>query len=238
VTDSDPLRNLSELLAEARARQKLISDNLPEGVDPQALTWSSKTPYVAMCFREAQFCRAEQFARAAYEMFERDDVVVGISNTRSVIESVAAIWFLNEKIEKQLKNGPQPDIHEQMVQLVMGFKNDPGFPAAINVLTMIDRCDATFSGFRKSYDRMSEFAHPNYSGALGTFGARDPDVAITWFKKGSRNVDSAKKVGLINLIAGLKILEFAYNRTHDLMGPFCKLFDEEQAKAQQQTAPS
>jgi hypothetical protein len=176
-----------------------------------------------MCFREAQFCRAEEFARAACDMFERHDVVVGISNTRSFLESVAAIWFLNEKIKRQLTNGLGQDIHEQMVQLAMGHRNDADFPVAVNVLTMIDRCDSHLPGLRKNYDRLSEFAHPNYSGALGVYGERD-DVSITWFKKGERRPNIAKKIGLMSLIGGLEILEFTYNQTADLIPGFCNLF--------------
>lgn len=227
MPDLDDPRDESSWMEEARARQKLISENMPEGVDPRALTWASKTPYVAMCFREAQFCRAEEFARAACDMFERNDVVVGIANTRAMIESVVAIWFLNEKLKRQITHGLEPDIHEQMVQLLMGFKNDATFPAAINILTVIDKFNKEVPGFREQYDRLSEFAHPNYSGALGAFGARDGDVAITWFRKGDvANKNAARRIGLGNLVPGLAILEIVYNETAELMPEFCKLFEE------------
>jgi hypothetical protein len=225
--DPDSARDASAWMAEARARQKLISENMPEGVDPRALTWASKTPYVAMCFREAQFCRAEEFARAACDMFERNDVVVGVANTRAMIESVVAIWFLNEKIKRQITNGLESNIHEQVVQLLMGFKNEATFPPAINILTVIDKFDKEVPGFRAQYDRLSEFAHPNYSGALGAFGTRDEEVAITWFRKGEgANKDAAKRIGVGNLVPALAILEIVFNETAELMPDFCKLFEE------------
>jgi hypothetical protein len=227
MPDLDDPRDESSWMEEARAQQKLISENMPEGVDPRALTWVSKTPYVAMCFREAQFCRAEEFARAACDMFERNDVVVGIANTRAMIESVVAIWFLNEKMKRQITHGLEFDIHEQMVQLLMGFKNEATFPAAINILTVIDKFNKEVPGFRAQYDRLSEFAHPNYSGALGAFGTRDGDVAITWFRKGDgANKDAARRIGLGNLVPGLAILEIVYNETAELMPEFCKLFEK------------
>ena len=226
MADNDATPDIERLLAEARARQQLISANLPEGVDPRSLTWASKIPYNVMCYREAQFVRAEEFARAACDMFERNDVVVGISNTRALVESVAAIWFLNEKVERQISGGLDHDLHAQVVALLMGFKNDEAFPKAVNVLTMIDKCDAVISGFRAQYDRMSEFAHPNYSGALGVYGERDADVAITWFRKGGLRREMAKGLGLSLLVPSMELLEYAYNRTADLMPEFCKMFGE------------
>ena len=215
-----------ELLAEARQRQQLITDNLPEGVDPRSLTLSSKTPNVAMCFREAQLCRAEEFARAACDMFERGDCVVGIANTRAVFESVAAIHFLNEKIKRQIEEGLEQDIHEQLVRLLTGFKNEATFPAAVNVLTTIDTLDRKVPGFRHEYDRLSEFAHPNYSGALGAFGTRDPATLITWFRRRDRRPSgTAAKIGLSSLIPALAMLEIVYNETGDLIPKFCSLFE-------------
>lgn len=212
---------LIDLLTEARQRQQHISANLPKGVDPLAFeNPSSKTPYVALCCREAQIWRAEEFARAACDLLERGDFVAGVTVVRSLTESVASIWFLMEKIETQIKKGLAPDIHEQLVTMLMGHKDQPGLPDAINVLTMIDKVDKKLPGFRKNYDRMSEFVHPNWSGALGAYGRRDPETLITHFERDAKKHDYGTRLALNSLIGALEMLEFAYNRILDLLPEF------------------
>jgi hypothetical protein len=45
--------------------------NLPVAVDPLAVSKIVKTPMTALCYREAQAWRMEEFARAACDMFAR-----------------------------------------------------------------------------------------------------------------------------------------------------------------------
>jgi hypothetical protein len=114
-------RNAAEL-AEARARLRLIADHLPTAVDPLAVSKIAKAPYFALCARECQAWRVEEFGRAARDMLERGDVVVGISNVRHAVESCAAVWYLKCLIERQLTDGLAPDHYETIVRLHLGSK--------------------------------------------------------------------------------------------------------------------
>lgn len=224
---SDEKFDIEAMMYEARERQKLLTENMPEGVDRLTHGFRSKIPYKIMCIREAQFCRAEEFSRAACDMFERDDVVVGVSNTRSTLECLAVIFHINEKMVSQQKNGLDSDLDEQVMKVLLGFKSDPDFPQMVNVLTMVDKLDSKTPGIRKNYNTLSEVAHPNYSGAVGVYGAPDYDCGITWFnkKKDSERVRKIKGLGLVSLIPVLKLFEHEYNRTADLIEPFGRLCD-------------
>jgi hypothetical protein len=80
-----------EMLSEARARVRLIRDNLPTIVDPRSISYRAKTPFKALCYREGLIWRAEELARNACDCLERGDAVAGIILTRSVTETSAAV---------------------------------------------------------------------------------------------------------------------------------------------------
>lgn len=212
---------IEQRLAEARSWVNHVSNSLPTAADPLAVSKKAKTPWVALCFREAQAWRTDEFARAACDMFERGDIVVGVTNTRALAESVAAIWHLKNLIEGQLRDGVSADLHERMMRLVMGHKiKDAEMPEAVSVLTMLDKVDAEIPGFRRTYDLMSELAHPNYRGAMGAYSKHDPDTLITYFGRGIRNNNHSLSLGLTCLIGACEIYMHAYNKIGDLLLDF------------------
>jgi hypothetical protein len=79
-------------LAEARGRLRLLAEHLPT---PSILSRSQK-PRKLHTLRYAsekpQAWRVEEFGRAACDMLQRGDLVVGISNVRHAVESCAAVW--------------------------------------------------------------------------------------------------------------------------------------------------
>lgn len=222
----DPkVEEIAALLAEARVHVQHITANLPTAVDPlEMMEWTtSKAPYWALCIREAQTWRAEEFARAACDMFERGDLVVGVSNVRGAVESVAAVWYLKCLMEAEIeRGGAEDDIYDRLKQLLLGSRVEPALPQATNVITMLKRADKDVPGVWRNYELMSELAHPNYQGALGSFGKPDRETLITYFGRGIRKNLYPAKVGLRCLIGSLGLLEHAYNKIGDLNEPFSR----------------
>ena len=213
---------IPNLLAQAKAQTARIGANLPVAVDPLSIPWTtSKAPYFALCVREAQTWRAEEFARAACDMFERGDYVVGVANTRSTAESAAAIWFLKCAMEAEIERG-QADvsIYDRLRQLYLGNRSDAELPQAINIMTMLKRADKDIPGVLANYERMSEFGHPNYAGAAAVFSDPDRETLIMRFGKDIRQSEYPKRLGLNCLLGSLGMLEFANNRIANLLEPF------------------
>ena len=226
----DPIRfddfTIDELLSVARKSQIHITDSLPEGVDPLSLpSRSSKTPDMALCFRDAQYCRFEELFRAACDLFERDDVVAANLCVRAMIETAASIWFAMELIQNEVETGLSGKLHKKMVQLLLGQRLEPEteLPVSINILTIIDHADKKIPKLRKNYDRLSEFAHPNWSGALGAYGSRDEDTLITWFKPNKSDLAPVKRIGLSLTILSVQMIEEAYNELLDAALKYAEL---------------
>ena len=112
-----------------------------------------------------------------------------------------------------------------MVQLLLGQRLEPEteLPVSINILTIIDHADKKIPKLRKNYDRLSEFAHPNWSGALGAYGSRDEDTLITWFKPNKSDLAPVKRISLSLTILSVQMIEEAYNELLDAALKYAEL---------------
>jgi hypothetical protein len=131
---------MSTDLDEARRRVENIGLHLPSSISVASLGVRSKAPYFLLSTREALIWRTEELGRCACDMLERDDVAAGILLTRAVTESAALVWRLNELLETRHQYSSE-DLHDQFKRMHLGWKNDPDFPKAFNILTMIDHLD-------------------------------------------------------------------------------------------------
>jgi hypothetical protein len=113
------------------------------------------------------------------------------------------------------------DLDDKFEKLLLGWKADPNFPQAFNILTLIDHLDQQFHGVRARYDELSEFAHPNWSGAFGLFAITDCETYITQFGRGLRRTPSAaKEIAATALRAYLELFERAYDSISDTLPEF------------------
>lgn len=219
---------LDELESIARKCQAHITQSLPEGVDRLAFpNLKSITPYAAVCYREAQYCRFEELCRAACDLFERNDVVAANICVRAMLETSSSIWYLMELLQKEVREGLSGNAHKKIVQLLLGQRLEPetNLPVSINILTIIDHADRKLPGLRKNYDRLSEFAHPNWSGALGAYGDRDDETHITWFRPTKASLEYPKRIGLSLMVLTMQMIEDAYNEVLEAALAYAKLED-------------
>ena len=91
---------------EIRDRLELLESNLPQRIEAGGIFRRSKLPFRTdfQC-REVLAWRCAELAREAYEALKRDRFVTAILLTRAVIETVAAQWYLSEKLRIALDTG-------------------------------------------------------------------------------------------------------------------------------------
>lgn len=202
------VQNAKEIIAR-------FGDSLPSEVDIAALDVWSKAPYKALVVREALIWRTEELGRVAIECLERHDYAASMILIRSIIENSALVWRLKSILESRSKNDAAK-IHEILDKMLMGWKGDPEFPEAFNVLTLVDHLDREVPGVRKSYDSFSEHAHPNYRGVHGLYAKVDYEKFVTHFGRGIRTENTAK-MAISALCGSLGLFELAYNKISDIM---------------------
>jgi hypothetical protein len=217
------LESNAALLDEAKQRVALLTANLPTIVDPASISYSAKTPFKALCFREALIWRMEEFALVSCELYAASRVASAMKMTRGCQENTAAAWYLNELVQGAIDRGDVNGLDERLMRLLLGSKNGVSAVSAVNVLTLVDRVDKKVPGFRKSYDDLSEFVHPNWSGTAMLFSKNDHEKILTEIGKNLRDHTSTIRFGLRCLIGSLIAFEHVYNDISDLMPSLIKL---------------
>jgi hypothetical protein len=140
-------------------------------VSPPSKNIAYKPTFEADYFREAAFYRFIELIESSYSLYKSDLLVGSVVTARAAQETVAVIWFINSKLEHLSKTKDLSHFTETMHRLILGWSNDEEFPEKINVLKCIDSVDKSLEGkFRRHYDTLSEYAHPNFSGTFGAYG--------------------------------------------------------------------
>jgi len=100
-------------------------------------------------------------------------------------------------------------------------------PTAINVLTFIDKVELELAGFRKNYDQLSEYAHPNWSGVSGTFTKTDYENILIDFGKNIRGKDRKKLLISISFPTNLEIFVMIYNEFAEFLPKLIELCERQ-----------
>lgn len=85
---------------------------------------------------------------------------------RTILEDTAVAQEAHRKISNAIKSNAFNDIEKLVLKLTHGtrIKEWDFLEPSTNVITLIDSTDKKYPGFRKIYDLLSEYAHPNASG--------------------------------------------------------------------------
>jgi hypothetical protein len=210
---------LDDDVKEARERANVLRQNLPQSVDAAALGVWSKAPFQLLCTREALIWRTEELARTACDALEQDDLTAAALLARATIESAAIAWKLMELLDNRQKLSPK-DLNEVLMRMLAGSRLWDDGPQALQILSCIDRMDKKVPGVRKSYDVLSEIAHPNWRGVFGMYSKTDEAMFTAHFGRGLRQTDSPKCAIVNALLGALGLFELAYNRISDAMPRF------------------
>lgn len=167
------LPSLSETLAETRQLVESIAASLPEKVDAASLTLKSKLPFKALSLRELLIHRVSVLASPAVTLFEQGNYVAAAVLTRAVVESVAIVFALHKQLRAFLETKDVHALDDFLMSSLMASRWKDATYQAKSILKFVDHVDKQIPGFRITYDSLSEYAHPNWSGVLGAFGEID-----------------------------------------------------------------
>lgn len=197
----------------------------------------AKVPYKTRAFFQVALRRNMELTACFVHSFNNELFVPLFVTARAVVETGCLVWDLWARVERILKTRDKAALEEfdkHVKNVLLGAKskawmdNPEKYPAP-NVLTIIDRLTkAQFPHLREFYDRLSEFAHPNFAGMLAaywTFTERDHE---------SRFVDSPFHeiaVGLdfpLNAVAvGLRVTVQGVESYEKDLVTFTRLCEEE-----------
>lgn len=198
------------LAAEIDARLVLLERARPKSLDGFAVCSTSELPSKVLAFCEALLWRTAQLGRSAFESFKNNKLASAILLTRATVEACAALWYLHTKLDTVVQSRALGNIDDVMKLLIDGRIDVDILPTAIK------------------YDRLSEFAHPNWAGTALLFSKIEAG-GITNFGENIHGIESPTRVGLANLSVALAIFELRYNQITDLMPVFVSVCKQHSA---------
>jgi hypothetical protein len=217
-------RDSQDLASEALKRAKNFNDNLSEKIEVAGLTLNSKLPFKALSLREVLLHRfADQSFFGAHALAEKYPVTAA-TMTRACMETLARSYELAKCLEKILDQTGLNSLDTFLMNRLFGTRNSEGdWPEAPNILGAIDKMNKLDVNYREGYNRLSEFAHPNYSGGLGSFQRIDRESHTVFFGEPEIKETSLRMIGhyLVGAQCGFELvyngLEKSIGRLNDAL---------------------
>jgi hypothetical protein len=207
-----------ERLREIRTTIERLRASLPAEVIRPALEYNAV--FQLLCARAAFFWRTEELARNACDALERSDFAAAAILTRGVMETAALVWKLMDLLDSRTEYSAQ-EMSAHLMRALVGWKAERGqLPEAYNAITLVKRMDRILSGVWNNYESLSEFAHPNWRGALGIYGKEDRERQVVSFGRAIRNPERHARVIANGLQGSLGAFEYAYNKISDTIPLF------------------
>ncbi|CAN7781069.1 hypothetical protein LJR296_008007 [Cupriavidus necator] len=170
-----------EAIEEARAIAARLKAALPEAVDAISQGIDHKTIFYLLVARESLLHRVSALADDALPLIDAGRHLSAAILVRSMLESTAVLGFLLRSLETLERTSDVQALYKRVAKVVVGSRNgDEGSPVSVHVLDAIREADIRLPvpGLMRLYETLSEFAHPNWSGLMGTFGTHESALHV------------------------------------------------------------
>ncbi|MBQ4840154.1 hypothetical protein [Pseudoalteromonas luteoviolacea] len=175
--------------------------------------------------REAILFRFVELSESAYHLYKSNLLVAAIVSVRAAQETIAVVWYVQTKLKSFTNNKDRSKFEKIVERLIFGWSNDEEFPEKINVLTCIDSVDKELGGaFRKHYNMLSEFSHPNYSGTFGAYAQpnhQTKEVVFGSYPRSKEVLERRIETTLIQCISMLHALQSEYESLYSTALDVC-----------------
>ncbi len=192
--------------------------NRKKTIAPLSKNLAYKPTFDADVFREAAFYRFIELTESTYALYKSNLLIGSITTARAAYETLAVLWFLNTKLENLTKTKDISHFLETIRRLLLGWSTDDEFPEKINVLKCLDAVDKTMEGkFRRHYEMLCEYAHPNNSGTFGSYTAPNHSTLEVHFGAYLRNEDILKRHIQSTILISLEMLSHVQHNYENII---------------------
>ncbi|SCY91464.1 hypothetical protein [Desulfoluna spongiiphila] len=218
------LINEDTILDDLRDLIQRFDESLVRRVDPAGLTLKSKIPFKVLSLKEVLFHRITILAQEAFDLYLQNKRMPSYILMRSTVETCALCFSFRKKCSIFLEDFNVANFDSFLMKGLSGGRIEKAKYQSVNVLTCIDHVDREFEGFRKMYDVLCEYAHPNHLGTLDSLGKFDNEKI--WLDLGTELKMPPPAFGLAPFCMSLIIFEEQYNLIGDILRDINKNFDE------------
>lgn len=176
--------------------------------------------------RESIFHRITELAESAYESCIKDKLISAIILTRAIMETEAFFDFFSDKLEGAT-DSKNTDLNDFLTIAFRGVHKDTakelGRESAPNTLKYIDNMDKKIPFYRKQFEFLSEFSHPNSAGVSRSFSKIDHENQKIIFGANREKLDI--NFVIKQLITSLDWFMLEYDRSAELLEKLATNFD-------------
>jgi hypothetical protein len=148
--------------------------------NPVAHKW--KATYRSLTLRETIGWRTQDLLEQSLLLHASHRLLGARILLRSAFETVAVLIYLNQLTRKVISGELNfHEFSEKTSALLLGSRDGSTPRQSLNILTIIEKCDARYPGIRKLYASLSESAHPNYEGTSIGYSDTDTKEHVTTF---------------------------------------------------------
>lgn len=148
--------------------------------NPTAHKW--KATYRSIVLRELVSWRLVELLEHTSALLSRGHTLGAVVLVRGVFETLSILIYLNEKTSAVVRDEVSFfDFCDTTSRLMLGSKNQSTNLAAINIISVLERCEKKYPGIVQLYAALSESAHPNYDGVCSGFSRIDEKNFTTEF---------------------------------------------------------
>lgn len=144
-----------------------------------------KAPYRSLELRETISWRTQDLLQQSLLLFDAGHLLGARILLRSAFETLAILIYLNQITRKVLSG--ELDYHEfsnKTSTLLLGCRDKSTPHKAINIITVIEKCNNRYPDIKSLYAQLSESAHPNYEGiCIGYSNVDTENFRITYLNK-------------------------------------------------------
>ncbi len=211
-------------LSQCKELIRELESKLPKRIDAATLSLKSKLPFKAYTLAGVLVHRITDLGNATCQLYDLNKIVPAFIITRSIMETVAMLFWLHKRVKTVVESKTVGEIDHFLMRALFGSREiSDDLPTPYNVLTAIDELVKEISSYRRAYDSLSEFLHPNFSGVHGSYAKLDMDRY--WVDLGSEFAQVPLVMGLSCLWGSLGIGKHYYNELSSLLPAFVEVCD-------------
>ena len=221
-----------ELIDETRIGLAELEDGLPTDLNAAAVSETAKLPFKALSCRAVLAWRFVDISRSVLRCVDEARTASAAVLTRAALETGGAAWYLNDRLRRALDTGAVGDTDDCLMKLLLGSRTMEEMPPAINVLTFVNKVNKRVDGFLHQYEAFSEFAHPNWAGAMHLYCTNNRDERACSFGPKAEVITNTNK-NILGVLSGtILIFRYVFEEIDRAMPEFVQLCEREIAMRQ------
>lgn len=176
--------------------------------NPVAHKW--KATYRSLVLRETVSWRFHDLLLQSYKLHQNGSALGARILLRSALETLFTLVYVNQ-IQEAVVGGSESFHKFDLItaRLLLGSRDKSTETEAINILTVLKKCQAAYPAFERMYASLSESAHPNFEGLCFGYSRVDHQDHVTTFSNNIAAMFNGQYIPAIELC--IAIFQSEYN---------------------------